>query len=112
MRRVILIATVLICAATLAWAQNAISVSTDSELRAAIQNDGVTIRVDADIDLSNSTISIPSNHSVTIDLNGHKLDRKLTKRGEGGGQVITVRQGATLNLSDGRVYSVTGTQVR
>jgi hypothetical protein len=38
---------------------------------------------------------------VTINLNGHTLDRKLTKRGEGGGQVITVREGATLNLSNG-----------
>ncbi len=91
---------ILLCAAAqIAWAQTV--VTTDAEIRAAIQNDGVTIRVDADIDLSNSTLSIPSNHSVSIDLNGHKLDRKLTQRGQGGGQVITVRSGATLNLSNG-----------
>jgi len=35
---------------------------------------------------------------ITINLNGHKLDRHLSQRGEGGGQVITVRSGATLNL--------------
>ena len=38
---------------------------------------------------------------MAINLNGHTLDRKLTKRGESGGQVITVRKGAKLNLSNG-----------
>jgi len=90
----------LLCAvAQGAWAQT--TVSTDQELRAAIQNNGANITVTADIDLSNSTLSIPSGTTVTIDLGGHTLDRKLTKRGEGGGQVITVRSGATLNLSNG-----------
>ena len=82
-----------------AWAQT--SVSTDSELRAAIQNNGANITVTSDIDLSNSTLSIESGTTVTIDLGGHTLDRKLTQRGKGGGQVITVRSGATLNLSNG-----------
>ena len=88
----------LICATT-AWAQT--KVSTDDELRTAIQTDGANITVTADIDLSNSTLSIESGMTVTIDLGGHTLDRKLTMRGEGGGQVITVREGATLNLSNG-----------
>ena len=100
MRRVILIATVVFCAATLAWAQNAISVSTDSELRAAITN-GATITVTCNIGLSNSTLEIPSSSTVTIDLCGYTLDRGLNKRGAGGGQVITVRSGGTLNLSNG-----------
>ena len=95
----LLVCFFLFAVAQIAWTQTV--VTTDAEIRAAIQNDGVTIRVDADIDLSNSTLSIPSNHSVTIDLNGHKLDRKLTQRGDGGGQVITVREGATLLLSNG-----------
>ena len=69
-------------------------------MRNAIANNA-NIKVTADIDLSNSTLEIPSNKTVTINLNGHKLDRKLTKRGESGGQVITVRSGATLNLSNG-----------
>ena len=81
------------------WAQT--SVSSDSELRSAIQNDGANIIVTADINLSNSTLSIASGKTVTIDLSGHTLDRKLTSRGSGGGQVITVRSGATLNLSNG-----------
>ena len=88
----------LICATT-AWAQT--KVSTDDELRTAIQTDGANITVTADIDLSNSTLSIAEGTTVTIDLGGHTLDRKLTMRGEGGGQVITVREGATLNLSNG-----------
>ncbi len=85
---------------TTAWATD-YNVGTDSELRAAIQNDGANITITADIELSNSTLSIPANKTVTINLNTHTLDRKLTKRGEGGGQVITVRSGATLNLSNG-----------
>ena len=93
---------VLLCAvAQWVWSQNPTIVTTDADLRAAVQTNNADIRVDADIDLSNSTLSIESGLTVTIDLNGHKLDRKLTKRGEGGGQVITVRQGATLNLSNG-----------
>ena len=89
----------LLCATT-AWAAD-YSVGTNSELRAAIQNDGANITVTADIGLSNSTLSIPEGTTVTIDLGGHTLDRRLTWRGDGGGQVITVRKGATLNLSNG-----------
>lgn len=92
----------LLCAvAQGAWAQSPTTVTTDSELRAAIQTDGANITVMANIDLSNSTLSIASGTTVTIDLGGHTLDRKLTQRGEGGGQVVTVRSGATLNLSNG-----------
>ena len=77
-------------------------ITTESELRSAVQTDGINIKLANDIQLSNtSTLSIPSGKMVTIDLGGYALDRKLTKRGEGGGQVITVRKGATLNLSNG-----------
>jgi hypothetical protein len=96
-----LIATLLaalICT-TVIWAQT--NVSSDDELRTAIQTNGANITVTADIDLSNSTLSIASGTTVTINLGGHTLDRKLKWRGEGGGQVITVREGATLNLSNG-----------
>ena len=86
--------------ATTAWATD-YTVGTDEELRAAIANDGANITVTADINLSNSTLSIAEGTTVTIDLGSHTLDRQLTKRGEGGGQVITIRKGATLNLSNG-----------
>jgi hypothetical protein len=66
-----------------------------------VQVNNANIQLGADIDLSNKTLEIPKNNTVTLDLNGHKLDRKLTQRGQGGGQVITVREGATLNLSNG-----------
>ena len=75
-------------------------VSTDQELRDAIA-DKSNIKLTADIDLSNSTLNIAEGMTVTIDLGGYTLNRRLTKRGEGGGQVITVRKGATLNLSNG-----------
>ena len=64
----------LICATT-AWAQT--KVSTDDELRTAIQTDGANITMTADIDLSNITLSIESGRTVTIDLGGYTLDRGL-----------------------------------
>ena len=81
-------------------AEDATLVTNDQELRSAIKN-GASIKLANDIDLSNSTLNIASGTKVTINLGGHTLDRKLTQRGEGGGQVITVREGATLNLSNG-----------
>ena len=80
--------------------EDATLVTNDQELRSAIK-DGASIKLANDIDLSNSTLSIPSGTKVTINLGGFTLDRKLTQRGEGGGQVITIREGATLNLSNG-----------
>ena len=80
--------------------EEATLVTNDQELRSAIA-DGASIKLANDIDLSNSTLSIESGTKVTINLGGFTLDRKLTERGEGGGQVITVREGATLNLSNG-----------
>ena len=67
--------------------------------------DNFSMKLSNDIDLSNSTLEIPSGKTVTFDLGGFTLDRKLTKRGEGGGQVITIREGATLNLSNGTLKS-------
>ena len=82
--------------------QNPIVITEESALRRALDMfPNVNFQLANDLDLSNSTLSIPTDHTVGIDLNGKTLDRKLTKRGEGGGQVITVREGATLNLSNG-----------
>ena len=89
----------LLCATT-AWATD-YNVGTDSELREAIKTDDANITVTADIELSNSTLEIKKNTTVNIDLGGHTLNRKLTQRGDNGGQVITVRENAKLNLSNG-----------
>ena len=84
-----------------AWAED-IDVDDDSKLRAAIAKDGANIIVTANIDLSNSTLNIAEGKTVTIDLKGHTLDRGLTAREwNTGGQVITVRNGATLNIKNG-----------
>ena len=91
--------TALSCA-TAAWATD-YNVGTDADLRTAIGNDGANITITADIDLSNSTLSIESGRTVTINLGGYTLNRRLTMRGESGGTVITVHNGATLNLSNG-----------
>jgi len=98
MKKILMTLALLCAVAQGAWAQT--TVTTDQELRSAITG-GASIKLGADIDLSNSTLSIESNTTVAINLNGHTLDRKLTKRGESGGQVITVRKGAKLNLSNG-----------
>ena len=87
----------LLCAvAQGAWAQT--SVSTEQALRSAIA-DGANIQLTADINIT-SLLEIPGNYTVTIDLNSHTLNRGLTQRANAG-QVITVRTGATLNLSNG-----------
>lgn len=93
MKRLLSLSIALFLLTTLVRAD--VSVTTDSELRAALQADTARIQLDANIDLSNSTLSIKANSYVVINMNGYTLDRKLTKRGEGGGQVITVRSGAT-----------------
>ena len=81
--------------------EDATLVTNDQELRNAIK-DGASIKLANDIQLSNtSTLSIPNGTKVTINLAGFTLDRKLTERGEGGGQVITIRSGATLHLGNG-----------
>ena len=76
-------------------------VTNDAELRSAITN-GASIKLANDILLSNSTLNIAEGTTVTIDLGGFTLDRGLKAREwNTGGQVITVRNGATLNLSNG-----------
>ena len=75
-------------------------VTNNQELRDAIAK-GKAVKLANDILLSNKTLSIESGTKVAINLGGYALDRKLTKRGEGGGQVITVRKNATLNLKNG-----------
>ena len=72
-------------------------------LRKAIDKlDNVNFKLSNDINITNSTLVIPSNKTMTIDLGGFTLDRGLKGREwDTGGQVITVRKGATLNLSNG-----------
>ena len=83
MKRVLFLTFAMLCTVVQsAWAQT--EVSTDKALRNAIA-DKANITVTADIILSNETLSIPEGATVTINLNNHTLDRKLTKRGEGGG---------------------------
>lgn len=95
----------LFCLTSLTWADKPfITVLTDADLRTAIDTvQSYGIKLGADILLSNSTLSINNGHTVTIDLNGHKLDRGLTERGENGGTVITVRDGAYLYLTNGTI---------
>ena len=82
--------------------QPLIIVANDTDLRTAVSFDGANIQLANDIQMSNSTLVIGGGKTLTIDLNGKTLDRGLTSRDfDHGGQVITVRKGGTLNLSNG-----------
>lgn len=79
-----------------------ITVDNDADLRTAASFDGANIQLANDIKMSNSTLVIGGDKTVTIDLNGKTLDRGLKAREYNtGGQVITVRKNGTLNLSNG-----------
>ena len=95
MRTRLLTLLVVLLGTTTGWAQTV--VSTDRDLRAAVQINNVKIQLANDINLSTSTLNISDNRTVNIDLARHTLNRGLTKREwNTGGQVITVREGATL----------------
>ena len=90
---------VLLCA-TAIWAQppGAQKVYNETDLRNAVKSNAI-IWFKADITLS-SALVIDVNGTVGIELNGHTLNRGLTKRGDNG-QVISVRSGSTLTLGGG-----------
>ena len=82
--------------------QQLVKAASDADLRLAASFDGANIQLANDVKMSNSTLVIGGGKTVTIDLNGKTLDRGLTSRDfDHGGQVITVRKGGTLNLSNG-----------
>ena len=72
-------------------------VTTEAELRSAVQTDNAQIQFANDIDIAN-LLEIKDSRTITIDMNGFTLDRGCTSRGS---QVIVIRTGSTLNLSNG-----------
>ncbi len=85
--------------------EDATLVTNDSELRSAISK-GTPVQLANDIQLSNSTLEILGGKTITLNLGGYTLDRGLKAREwNTGGQVITVRKDATLNLSNGTLTS-------
>lgn len=87
------LATLLIVAQTV-WAD--ITVTTESDLRTAVQTNqtvtlGGNINLNGRLDINGTT--------VTINLNGHTLKRPMTAADDGG-QVIAVRNGGKLTITD------------
>ena len=78
-----------------AWAQTI--VTNEAELRTAVQTNNTNIQFANNIATS-SLLEITNSRTVTIDMNGFTLDRGCTSRGS---QVIVIRTGSTLNLSNG-----------
>lgn len=80
-----------------AWAQNPITVTTETELIAAVQTNGAIIQFANPISTT-SLLEIKDSKTITIDMKGFTLNRGCTSHGS---QVIVVRNGSTLNLSNG-----------
>ena len=87
------LATLLIVAQTV-WAD--ITVTTESDLRTAVQTNQ-TVTLGGNINL-NGRLDIDGK-TVTLNLNGHTLKRPMTAADDGG-QVIAVRNGGKLTITD------------
>ena len=75
-----------------------INVFTETQLRDAVMLNGANIRLMADINIA-SEVEINNNRTVTIDLNGHTLDRGLSSA-INYGHVLKVISGSTLTIND------------
>ena len=75
-----------------------IDVYTETQLRDAVTLDGANIRLMANINIT-SEVVINNNRTVTLDLNGHTLNRGLTSAANYG-HVLKVISGSTLTIND------------
>ena len=99
----ILILLALLAFGPMAWAQEQdwTDVSNKDALNTAVQTNGAQIRLTSNITLS-AHLTIPSNTTVTINLDGHTLSRSLTSA-TSEGCVIIVAQTGNLTLSNGTI---------
>ena len=96
MKKLSLIIIALIAFAQTAWAQT--NVSTESELTTALSGESpISVKLMANIPLSEK-LTISSDKTVTLDLNGKKLSRSLTAN-ENYGMVI-YNNGGNLTIND------------
>jgi hypothetical protein len=75
-----------------------IDVYTEAQLRNAVMLNDANIRLMADINIT-SEVEINNNLTVTLDLNGHTLDRGLSSS-TNYGHVLKVFSGSTLTIND------------
>ncbi len=75
-----------------------INVYTEAELREAVMLNDANIRMMADINIA-SEVEINNNLTVTLDLNGHTLDRGLSSA-TNYGHALKVISGSTLTIND------------
>lgn len=78
--------------------ESRIDVSNETELGNAVILDGANIRMVADINIA-SEVVINTNRTITLDLNGHTLDRGLTSATTYG-HVLKIINGSTLTIND------------
>ena len=77
---------------------NVIHVTNESELNAAVATQGVYIIVDNDITIG-SEVVVTGNKTITLDLNGHTINRGLSTS-TSYGNVLKVTSGSTLTVND------------
>ena len=103
MKKISLFLLALLAFGPMAWAQEQdwTDVSNKDALNTAVQTNGAQIRLTSNITLS-AHLTIPSNTTVTINLDGHTLSRSLTSA-TSEGCVIIVAQTGNLTLSNGTI---------
>lgn len=75
-----------------------ISVTTEADLVDAMRYSKASVQMGDNIALSDY-LGIPSDHTITLDLNGHTLSRDLNEY-DNDGHVIWVKEGGTLTVKD------------
>ena len=78
--------------------EDMIEVGTEAQLRDAVASSGANIRLIANIDIA-AEVVIQNNAAVTLDLNGHTLNRGLTAKADNG-HVLKVLSGCSLTIND------------
>jgi len=82
------------------WAQDEpLIVKTLDALQTAVLNNNANIKLGDDITLT-SEVVIEENRTITIDLNGCKLDRGLKETSATNGHVLKIISGSTLTIND------------
>ena len=95
---------VFICSLTAGAAELTSETTTWSALQETINNAGsgdtITLTADVTAGAADTALVIPNGAVLTLDLNGHTLDRAMTKPGIDEGSAIFVLSGAMLTVTD------------
>ena len=97
-RSIFFVAALLLTAVQGVRAQTWIVVDNESALHSAVQTNGASVRVTADITLTH-TVSISHKTRITIDLNGHTLNRDLSASAGADGHIVALTNNSTVTIN-------------